>query len=194
MLKKFLAVVFVTVALFLAVSAHETKASEGEIEIKSTRGDPARCYAVSILMRDLNYRILMSCRDITYAADPTRFIYLVWATPTSGGKPLKLGELGVGKVQFATKTAFSNIFVTEERNVGTKTPSSDVAMRGNVQMISFLEATPSPPPTLEADQQVASPTPEPQQGETIFSALKKAGLIFGGVVVLIVLVVIITRR
>ncbi len=192
---KRLLVLAATVAFLALFSVKEAQASEGQVELRSTRGENARCYAASILMRDLKYRILVSCRDITYAADANLFIYLVWATPIDGSAPVKLGELGVGKIEYITVKPFSAIFVTEENNVNAAKPSNNVAMSGNIRPISFLENPPVPTPTPQPGQEVApTPTPIPQAAESVFVALKKAGLLFGAVVVVIVLLVIVTRR
>jgi len=189
------AFVVALLALLMLVGPRNVKATEGEIELSSTVGEATKCYAASVLMRDLFYNIVMSCRDLKYPANPDLFIYLVWATPSAGGKAVKLGDLGVGKAFFRTKTTFTNIFVTQENNVGAPTPSRNVSLYGDVKSLEFLRLPSTPTPIPDASQTTASPLPiPPEPKETIFSALKKAGLIFGGVVVLIVLVVIITRR
>src|SRR3989339_378155 len=54
---KRLLVLAATVAFLALFSVKEAQASEGQVELRSTRGENARCYAASILMRDLKYRI-----------------------------------------------------------------------------------------------------------------------------------------
>ena len=194
---KFLTTLSVLFAISNFLGSREIEASEGYVELKSTLGEKSRCYAASVLMRDLNYNIVLSCRDIIYPGNPNEFNYLVWASPKTGGLPIKLGELGVGKAFFRTPIEFTSLYVTREKDVKAASPSQNVALGGVVQPITFLEGTYTPQPTTanqesEGGEKFTPPTPSTQ--ESILASLKKAGLIFGSVIVLIVLVVIITRR
>ena len=116
----------------LLVFAGKTLASEGTIELESVTGAPYRCFAASIRMQNLEYRIPMTCINLIYPADENIFNYILWATPSAGGNPLKLGALGLGRGEYKTKTSFSSLFVTTESNKDTKTPSGRVVMRGDI--------------------------------------------------------------
>ena len=188
---------FVAISLFLA--ARPARASEGTVDLRSTTGQTARCFAASVLMPDYNYQVVVSCRDLIYPASSEEFTYTLWATPTSGGNAAKLGDLGVGKAQFKTKAAFSSLLVTEERGNRARTPSSDIVMQGNVQPISFLEGAPQPTPaptkTTPAqkfgelvEQPQASPTIAPQQGGFL-SRIRGAGIIIAIVIFVIILII-----
>lgn len=155
-----------------------TYASEGTIELRSTTGESYRCYAASIQMIDLNYTIPITCRDLLYPAGEDIFTYLVWATPINGGKPIKLGALGLGRATFKTKAKFSSLFVTTEKNSKTKTPSGTIVMRGDVKKITFLEG--SKTPGLEEEsvfEKEATPSPTPSTRERLVAGLKRAAVV-----------------
>ncbi len=172
-------------------------ASDGIIELTSTMGKDYRCFVVSLGMQNLEYRIPFACRDLLYPAGENIFTYIVWATPIEGDAPIKLGSLGLGKGEFKTKTPFSNLFVTTEKNSKTKIPTGVVVMRGTVEPIAFLEKPPAPTltqsPEKEPDDSVDEVSDEEQAGEPeradetttefkslstkekLLSALKRAG-------------------
>lgn len=139
------------IALYFASASAE--ASEGNIELGSTTGQNSRCFANSVLMRDFNFTIVVNCRDLLYPPAPDLFSYLLWATAIKDGKAIKLGELGVGKAEFRTPVAFSNLFVTPERDTNVNSPTGPVVMQGAVQPVGFLEGAPVP--------QLQQPTPTP---------------------------------
>jgi len=189
---------FVAAALFLS-GARAVHASEGTAELRSTTGQAASCFAASVLMPDYNYQVVVSCRDLIYPATPEEFTYTLWTNPTTGGNAAKLGDLGVGKAQFKTKTAFSSLLVTRERGNRARTPSADIVMQGAVQSIRFLEGTPQPTaPTARTtpaqsfgeivEQPEASPTIAPQTGG-FFSGVRRAGVIVAVVLFVIILII-----
>src|SRR4030067_2211897 len=77
--------------------AKPIKATEGTIKIYSTTNYSYRCFAASIQMMNLQYKILLTCRDLLYPAGEDIFTYMAWATPVTGDKAIKLGQLGVGR-------------------------------------------------------------------------------------------------
>jgi hypothetical protein len=169
----------ITLALYLA---DELIASEGTVELRSTTGNNYRCYTSSLLMQDLNYTILVSCRDLIYPAGFDIFNYVLWATPADGDKPIKLGKLDFGKKQFRIKKAFSNLFITTEQDAGVRSPAGEVVMRGGVQPISFLASPTTPTPTpegQEAEEELAkAKTGEPSSvRERLSLALRRAGVV-----------------
>lgn len=177
--------------------AAETYASEGIFELRGTVRETTRCFAASLMMQDLNYRILVSCRDLIYPVEPTIFNYVLWATPKEGGNPIKLGALGYGKADFKTNKAFISLFVTTEQNVNTRTPSGNVAMRGNLQPITFLEksTTPTPSPEGQKETPKEAEVKKPSAKEKLLLGLKRAGLVsLIALVAVIGLVFVITRR
>lgn len=193
--------IFTLGTLFLVV--RNAIASEGTIELRSTGSESYRCFVASIRMKDLEYRIPFSCRNLIYPADENIFNYILWATPIEGGNPVKLGALALGKGEFKTKTTFSSLFVTIERSSETKTPTGRVVMRGEVKPIKFLEEveTPTPTPSKKEAEEI---TPgeevmeEPQQElstrQKFLLALRRAGIAaLFALVALIGLIFVITR-
>jgi hypothetical protein len=161
------------------------KASEGNIELRSTTREAYRCYAASILMQDQNYNILVSCREIIYPAGDTVFSYILWAQPTDGSAARRLGELGYGRLAAKMNIPFNSLFVTTEPSAGVRTPSGPVVMRGGVSPITFLDraTTGTPVPTLANGERPTGDvtlTPVPEEGQTTGSrlgtALRRAGL------------------
>lgn len=194
---------FIAAALLLV--GKPTHASEGTAEVISTTGR-ARCLATSVLMQNRRYKVVVSCRDLIYPPTPDLLTYMVWATPVGGGNPERLGELGVGKAEFTTNTAFSDLLVTTETDNRVRSPSDRVVMRGNIQPVSFLEsaveAAQAPPaereePAEEFGEMIEEPTPTPTptpEQPRVLSGLQRAGIIFIIVVfVLILIIAAITR-
>ncbi|KKQ85200.1 MAG: hypothetical protein UT08_C0009G0034 [Candidatus Woesebacteria bacterium GW2011_GWB1_38_8] len=188
----------------LLVFAGKTLASEGTIELESVTGAPYRCFAASIRMQNLEYRIPMTCINLIYPADENIFNYILWATPSAGGNPLKLGALGLGRGEYKTKTSFSSLFVTTESNKDTKTPSGRVVMRGDIDEITFLKEATTPTPETEAGEEITAgeeegqieeaPTQELTTRQKLGIALRRAGIAaLFALVALIGLIFVITR-
>jgi len=193
MKKKLLTALF-SALIVLFFSATRTHASEGTFELRSTGAEDTRCFVASLLMQDFNFRILVSCRDLIYPAGDDIFSYMLWATPKEGGAPIKLGQLAYGKAEFRTNKAFTNLFVTTERNANTKTPSSNVVMRGTLHSITFLErpTTPTPAPPGQEGQEAEAQTLSTR--ERLVAGLKRAGLVsLIALVAVIGLVFVVTR-
>jgi hypothetical protein len=131
--------ILITSLVIFVLSSTKALASEGIVELRNVIGGDSRCFATSVLMPDFQYTILITCRDLIYPVSPEFLSYGVWATPTDGGNPVKLGELSLGKVEFRTKNAFSNIFVTQEHDSSVRTPGGALVMRGSVQQIPLLK-------------------------------------------------------
>jgi hypothetical protein len=185
-------------AFFMFLSTLPIKASEGYIEMGSTINEPTRCWAASVLMQDEYYNIIVDCRDLIYPVDTGVYVYAVWANPVGvANSPFKLGELGMGRAFFKTKTPFSSIYVTTE-NPGYRNPSNRVVMRGNVQNIDYLNSsntTITQSPTTNVNQ-----TPTPTIAATISAkdrillGLRRAGIVaLVALIAIIGLVFVITR-
>jgi hypothetical protein len=174
--------IFLALPLFFFIFKN-VKATEGTIELTSQTNEPYKCYAASLRMQNLEYRILFSCRYLIYPVDETIFNYVMWATPRDGGNPLRLGALGLGKGEFKTKTPFSSLFVTTESKRDTKTPTGTVVMRGSVRAIEFLEVetAPSPVPSPDSEEEGEEIAEEEVKQELttrekLVLALKRAGI------------------
>lgn len=204
LLKISLLFVLLTLSLFLGVD--KVYAAEGTTELRSTNNQSYRCFAASLLMENSRYKIIVSCRDLIYPPQPDLFNYVIWATPIEGKRAIKLGELGVGKANFEIKDAFSNLFVTTEKDKNTKIPKGDIVMKGNTQSISFLDKPTSPTPTPEKDTEEESATDQDQKDEVeiptqelttrdrLVEALKRAGVVvLFGLVALVGLIFVLTR-
>ncbi len=168
----------VSLILGLFLSSRIVSASEGTVELRSTTNEDYRCFAASLRMQDQNFRLLVSCRDLVYPVDTNIFSYTIWATPSDGGNAIKLGELGLGKVELRTKEAFTGLFVTTEQNSRTRTPSGNTVMTGSVSPLSFLDRPTTPTPTEEAEgQEIAGEAKELTTRQKLVLALRRAGLV-----------------
>lgn len=173
-------VVFAFAALsFLGVKI--VKASVGNIELNTTTSESYRCFASSHRLKDQNFHLLVTCRNLIYPAGDFIFSYVMWATPSAGGNAVKLGELGLGVAEFKTKTAFSNLFVTTEQDTRARAPSGPVVMRGNVQPFTFLDRPVTPTPSPEGEkaeiEELEMPDTETlSTREKLLQGLRRAGL------------------
>lgn len=180
-LKIFITSFFTLIAfIFLASQA---EASDGTFEIRSLTGEPYKCFAASVRMQNLEYRILFTCQNLIYPAGENIYNYIAWATPKEGGNSIKLGALGLGKGEFKTKTPFVSIFITTESNSKTKTPSGNVVMRGEVQPLIFMEEETTPTPTLTPEEKEEKGeeiqeevTSQLSTKDKLILALKRAGI------------------
>lgn len=180
----------------MLVSTASAEASEGTIELSSTTGENYRCFANSVLMPDQKYTILMSCRDLIYPVDGGVYVYALWANPASGGNPVHLGPLDIGKKEFRSDVSFSSLFVTTE-NPGYRTPAGRVVMRGNVHPVDFLD-NPSVVISQPAEESSVTPTPYPNTNlsakDRLLLGLRRAGIVaLIALVALIGLIFVITR-
>lgn len=194
-------VFFISGLLFFSI-INTVSASEGSFELRSTDDNNYKCYAASLLMQNLNYKIILSCRNILFPVDETIFTYMLWANPSAGGKPVKLGSVGLGKGEYVTKIAFTSLFVTTEQNVNTKEPAGNVVMKGSIKPILFLleeETTESSDEKTEDGEEEISPSPTPKVSslstrERLITGFKRAGLATGLALVSILgLVFVLTR-
>ena len=191
---------FISGLLYFSI-VNTVSASEGTFELRSTDDNNYKCYAASLLMQNLNYKIILSCRNILFPVDETIFTYMLWANPSAGGKPVKLGSVGLGKGEYVTKIAFTSLFVTTEQNVNTKEPARNVVMKGSIKPILFLEKeiTESSDEKTEDGEKEISPSPTPKASdlstrERLITGFKRAGLATGLALVSILgLVFVLTR-
>ena len=162
--------------------------------MQSTIGQPSRCFVSSILTKSFDYSLLVSCRDLIYPPAADMFTYILWATSLKDGKPEKIGELGIGKGEFKIKEAFSNLFVTKERDGKARSPSEFIVMQGGVQPLNFLETpgqttleTQGEP--AEVQNQAPTPTVTPKAGGVV-SGIRRAILIFLAALFTLIIVII----
>ncbi len=196
------------IGLSLLLTAGKVQASEGTVELTGTTD--ARCFASSILTKNFQYKVIISCQNLIYPAGEGKFAYILWSVPNSGGS-LKLGALSVGKAEFTTKSAYSQLFVTAESNTKVRNPSNDVIMRGSVQPIPLLTSgqaqvpetqVTSPEATGPAENfgeilEEAEPIPAPAVEEStagILGFLRKGGVVLAvGIFVILLILAILTR-
>ncbi|MBU0570207.1 hypothetical protein KKB40_05545 [Patescibacteria group bacterium] len=144
-------------------------ASNGTVELKSVTRENYRCFVASLQMQNLEYKMPFNCEGLLYPAGENIFSYIMWAVPIDGNTSVKLGALALGKGEFKTKTSFSSLFVTTEKDSKTKIPTGVVVMRGTVEPIAFLENPPPPTPTQspkeESDESASEISDEKQGSE-----------------------------
>ncbi|OGM75039.1 hypothetical protein A2382_02175 [Candidatus Woesebacteria bacterium RIFOXYB1_FULL_38_16] len=196
-MKKFKSLFILSViSVIFALNANRVSASEGYIELTNTVNEASRCYIFSVLMEDGTYRALTSCRDISYPGGTEVFNYIVWANPVSGGNPIKLGTLGLGKVEFESEVAYTSLFVTKQQD-GKKvnSPAGQVVMQGSVQKVGILENPSQAKFDRELDEVEPTATPIPQKKTSSLNIFRLGGVLaFVGLVGAIVLVFVITKK
>lgn len=171
-------------------------ASEGTAELRSVTDRNYRCFVTSILNESQTYKMLFTCRDLIYPPEPDKFAYMAWGTPIEGNNPVRFGELGKGKASFETRSAFSDIYVTIEKDGGVRKPEGQTVMRGSVEPIEFLGNGTSFTPT-KAPQVTKTPTAtqnEPSVGQKLLTTFSRVVLVIFIVIIVIVGVVIFLSR
>lgn len=182
-------------SLILFASSSSVLANEGTFELNNKVDENARCWAASVLMQDLNYSILMSCRDILYPGGTSVFSYVVWANSAQNGTAFKLGTLGLGKVSFRTKTPFNALFVTKESAENVRVPSGEVVMEGGIKSIEMLDTKPNATEKPELGDPEVTPTPKAEVKKASFNILRAGGAIAVlGIAALIGLILYITKK
>ena len=196
----FLTILFSAIMLFTPRSA---SASEGIIELQNISGRGERCYAMSLLIQNFSYQILVDCRNLIYPLESSQSAYVIWATPlqTTGVPPgtnvVRLGELGFGKIMIRSIYPFSGLFVTTELNSYTRIPTGPIVMQGDVHPISFLEGIiPTLIPQITQKPKgfgeilKLTPSPTPKSGGLV-SGIVTALIILGAIIFFFVIVGII---
>ena len=187
--------------LLIIFSAKTASGAEGTFELRSTDSNGYKCFAASLQQQNLNYKVLVSCRNIIFPVDDTIYTYVLWANPQDGSSAIKLGSIGLGRAEFILKPAFTSLFITAEQNPSVKTPAGNVVMKGSIKPITFLEKQITSANQETTDQESASTveTPSPTPAGTsvrdrLLTGLKRAGLASGlALVAILGLVFVLTR-
>lgn len=189
--------IFLSSLVFLSILAlsnfKEAFASEGLAELRSTTQDDYHCFVASLLMTSGKFNVNVSCVDLLYPPRPPDVnVYMLWGTSASDDKPVKIGELGVGKAEFDVKTPFTTLYVTVEESSRVRSPGNYIVMEGPVEPIPFLQRPQSPTPTPE-DGEEASTEGEEQTDVSQLSTKDKLLLAFrrAGIAALLALVAIV---
>ncbi|MCS7092754.1 MAG: hypothetical protein NZM26_05420 [Patescibacteria group bacterium] len=188
----FLAILFL-VFVFLARDAF---ASIGLVEIKSTTSDIHRCFVSSMLMPDSNFLLAVTCRDLLYPTDNSVAKYYLWSVPVDSNlQPIKLAELGFGRLELRTNVPFRELYVVLEKNFPGQKPTEAVVMRGVVRPLTFLDNPGVTTSTLvDYGETIIVPQNNLSFGEKISEALRRAGVaLFLFVVVCVGLVFVVLK-
>ncbi|MCX7928511.1 MAG: hypothetical protein N2558_02395 [Patescibacteria group bacterium] len=180
----FLAVIF----LLFVFLARGVFASEGVIELNSVTDDNHKCFVSSILMQDLNFLLAVTCRNLLYPGDNSVSKYSLWSVPLdNNASPVKLADLGWGRVEVRTNVPFKELYVVSEKQFPGQKSDQKIVMRGVVKPLSFLlnPGTPTPTPLGFSDVNFAS------QNNTIESLRDKVIKSFQNAGVAIFLIVLI---
>jgi hypothetical protein len=177
----------------LSLFATQASASEGIADMANVSGGPSHCYATSAFMQNQEYNILVICRDLLYPANAETLYYVVWAQPTAGGNPIRLGDLGLGKALYKTRTAFNRLYATQERSRDVKNPTGPVAMSGNMQPIGVLSPNSgNSAVSIDTNNQVIV-TPTPTPGPSFFSRFRTGGIITVVSIIVIIVMLIVVK-
>lgn len=199
----FIISIFFAIGLFV-MSPKQAAASEGQFELANTVGENTRCYALSVLLQNGTYNVVVTCRNLIYPSDENNSMYILWSR--NGNDIVKLGSLALGKASFNTKTAFNQLFVTLEVTDRVNEPSNRVVMRGNLRDIAFLAEVATPTPTVARNANATITESQPEDlgnppvipalttREKLLIGLKRSSVIAGAALLgLIGLIFVITR-
>lgn len=198
-MKKLFMVLIFSILFFSALN--KSFASEGTFELRSTDSNNYKCFAASLQMQNLNYKIIISCRNILFPIDTTIYSYILWANPKDGGNTFKIGTIGLGRGEYAIKPAFTSLFITAEQNPAVKEPVGKVVMKGSIKPITFLEkeVTPTEEEAKTETGGTNTPTPTSTTQKTpirdrLLTGIKRAGLASGlALIAILGLVFVLTR-
>jgi hypothetical protein len=189
-------IVIVLLVVFCLANPTKIDASEGLVELRSQNNQEYKCFASSVLMQDLYFTMAVTCRDLLYPADNSVSKYVLWAVPAAGGAPLRLAELGLGRLEVRTNIPFSELYVVfEQQRPSQIKADEEIVMRGTVQPLRFLDrpGTPTPLPEGTIIDPVIT-TDSLSFGEKISASLRQAGLVLFLLIVSVVgLVFVITK-
>jgi len=198
-MKKLLGILIFSFIFFSALNI--SRASEGTFDIRSTDSNEYKCFAASLQMQNLNYKTIISCRNILFPIDTTIYSYILWANPKDGGAAIKIGSIGLGRGEYAIKPAFTSLFITAEQNPNVKAPTGKIVMKGSIKPITFLEKETTT--SEEEGEKIENggsktPTPTPSQKTSVrdrlLTGLKRAGLASGlALIAILGLVFVLTR-
>ncbi|MGD8744244.1 MAG: hypothetical protein PVJ52_01450 [Candidatus Woesebacteria bacterium] len=164
-------------AAFVLFFPKQAKASEGTVDLRDLTGRGYRCYAASVQMIDLSYRILITCRDLLYPAGDDIFNYILWGTSEEKGEVMKFGTLGFGRAEFKSSRAFTELYISTEKSTRTKEPEGPIVMRGRVRPIEFLQGPVTPGLDEVEPIETATPTPTPSTRERLIEGLRRAAVV-----------------
>lgn len=179
--------------LILVAFASQASASEGQAEMKNLVGDPSQCQVTSGLFAGSEYNILVLCRDLVYRNNPEALYYIVWAQPTQGGDPIKLGDLGLGNALFKTKTSFNRVFATQERDRNVKKPTGVVAMSGNMHGFALFSTNSASPVAPTNPEPLITPSPTPMENTSFLSRFRTGGVITVVSVIVIIIMLVVVK-
>jgi hypothetical protein len=183
------------IILTFCLTTKIAQANEGLFVLKNQIGGNTSCEASSVLMENLNYVILLSCRNLNYPGGERISYYILWGQPQDGGKPFRLGEIGLGKAEFQTRTPFSTLFITRELNKNSNTPTTPVIAQGSLNQLSFNQENSTPQPAGAVSTPSPTPAPISQKQPTLGERITKVTGIVAiiGLVVLIAFVFLLIR-
>lgn len=201
---KTIASLLVTLVLALMVTT-PVSAREGVVQMESRDGDGGKCFVVSMLFADGEYRMLVNCRGLKYPISENLFQYVLWAQVGDDDYE-RLGTLGIGKREFGVEEQFDRLVVTKEAGSEPRNPSDSIYMIGGVSPIAYLSDTssgvevaePTPTPVAAIDQQTENGESQivdeeaPARNIGVGTAIRFLGIVVLVVVVLVVVIAFIS--
>lgn len=189
-------------------------ASEGTAFLTGSQ-TTAECFAASVLTAPAEYRILITCRNLTTPPQAETLFYSAWARKAgreideknslpqfNRGVYVFLGDISSGKLLSRSKEAFDQIFITAQKENSPSTPDLDnQVLIGEVQPIEFAgaETKLNSAPTVPVSHITLSPTraadQSPSAGRSVVSTAFRVFLsVMAFIVIAAVIISILQRR
>lgn len=197
-------VLLTSAAAFLAILLFSSpvRASEGTTYLIGSQTD-AECFLASVLTAPAEYRVLITCRNLTTPPQAETLFYSAWAkrldsgtstnTPKFGrGEYMFLGDISSGKLSARAREPFGEVIVTAQKENSPSTPDlSSIVVSGTVEPIEFAGAAKTvlnPAPTIPVSRVTLTPTKSgAQQPTTSRSVIGTAFRLFLGIIGVIVI-------
>lgn len=205
----------VLVASGILFSSKPVTASEGTAFLTGSQTD-AECFAASVLTAPAEYRILITCRNLTTPPQAETLFYIAWAKkigaeadsqntlPKFGrGAYIFLGDIGSGKLSARAREPFGEVIITAQKESSPSAPDlNSLVVSGTIQPIEFGEAAKAvlnPTPTAPVSRVTLASTrnaqpPAATAGRSVVSTAFRLFLVIIGIIVIAAVAISVIQR
>lgn len=216
MMRRILATLIFAISTLIVAGLEKVSANEGTAVLLSDSVN-ARCFVASVFVDEGDYRILLTCENLTLPPSSEKLFYHVWAKKASavqttgapakpGGKfltrsiYLSLGNLQNGKLSVRAREAFTDVFITAEKESDSSEPTlPSMVVSGTIQPIDFGTGRASviAKPTESVARVTMGPTARPTpavSGKSVVGTAFRVFLTVLGIIVAVAVVISIIQR
>lgn len=219
MMKRICTVFVFALGIFFLVGVSGVSANEGTTLLVGDKTN-GRCFVASVLVDEGDYRVLVTCENLTLPPSSEKLFYHVWAKKASAaastkgtatllgrGSYLSFGDLTNGKLAARAREAFTDVLITSEKESNPSGPNlTAIVVSGTIQSIDFGSGRVQIAKPTDAVAQVtlgpvsasggpsARPTPQTGARSVVGTAFRVFMTILGIIVVAAIAISILQRR